>query len=356
MNNNITCTQVIARLEENNLNHAIMPLQNNVKIVVTERGGRILGPFLTDDSASILWLNVAFAQPAGFKEFLKAGDWNLGGERIWLAPEVLFNLTDKDDFAGSNVIQPPIDPGQYTLFRPTPAECRLHQAVALEMYNLASGKKRFTLERVISPVDDPLTYVNGYPGLTEGVIFAGYEQIVTLTELEPDNVMSQSWNLVQLNPGGRLLIPTTIPVEPTVYQKTIDETFHAVHLNFVELNITGNRQYKVGYKAAHLLGRMGYLNRFDNYRDYLFIRHYANNPSSPYIDAPNFAPYAWGDSAQVYNDSGDYGGFGEMECHGQTIGGRTKKTTGMDPTITWLYVGQPEQIKTIARHLLGVTI
>ena len=61
-----------------------------------------------------------------------------------------------------------------------------------------------------------------------------------------------------------------------------------------------------------------------------------------------------GDSVHVYNDSGALGGFGELECFGQTIGGDNDRTASSDPMILWLYVGPEEQIEDISLHLLGV--
>jgi hypothetical protein len=42
-----------------------------------------------------------------------------------------------------------------------------------------------------------------------------------------------------------------------------------------------------------------------------------------------------------------------MECHGQTIGGPTGRSVSADQFLLWLYVGAPERIGRIARHLLG---
>jgi len=88
MNNRITLNQIINRFEENNLSYEIIPLPNNFKITVLQRSGRIFGPFSGEESESILWINKCFAHKEDFKAFLESGNWNLGGDRIWMAPEL----------------------------------------------------------------------------------------------------------------------------------------------------------------------------------------------------------------------------------------------------------------------------
>ena len=45
------------------------------------------------------------------------------------------------------------------------------------------------------------------------MVFAGYEQLMTLSEVEHDGPMSQTWNIIQLKPGGALLIATFFSAE-----------------------------------------------------------------------------------------------------------------------------------------------
>lgn len=46
MSGKITDRQIIERLEENGLRYGMLALRNNVTIIVSQRGGRIFGPFL----------------------------------------------------------------------------------------------------------------------------------------------------------------------------------------------------------------------------------------------------------------------------------------------------------------------
>lgn len=356
MNNKITFRQVVDCLDKNDLPYAVFALQNDVKVIVSQHGGRVFGPFLSQESESILWLNQAFAHPASFEEFLNSGDWNQGGDRVWIAPEIQYTIRDRNDFWGSYHFPTQMDPGQYVMDQHKPGQWRLSLDLSLQAYNLASGRKKLHLERLINRVEDPLRHLSDYRALTEGVIFAGYEQIVSLSEGTSDDIMSESWSVIQLNPGGLLLIPASPYVEFIDYFEPIDESLQTFHSDHVRLKITGDRQYKVGYKAAHVFGRLAYFYHLDDGRAYLIVRNFFNNPSVPYVEEPPHIPGCRGHSIHVYNDGGDFGGFGELECNGQTIGGVTGRSTSLDQMVLWLYVGAPDRLKKLLPHLLGIEL
>jgi Family of unknown function (DUF6786) len=356
VNNEITFQQVVDRLEENRIPYGLMELQAGVTIVISRRGGRIFGPFFARESESIFWINGAFAQAGAFKEFLRSRSWNLGGDRLWIAPEIQYHVPDRSNFWGSVFWPAQVDPGTYALEQPSPGECRLEQEMTLQAYNLASGQKDLHLERHIRQVDDPLRNLSNYQALSAGVQFAGYEQVVTLSERTQDDIVSEAWSLTQLNPGGNLIIPCSPRVEYTDYYKPIDGDLQMIHANHVRLKITGNRQYKVGYKAAHVFGRLAYHNHLADGRAYLIVRNFFNNPSAPYTEEPDHTPGCRGHSIHVYNDDGNAGGFGELECNAQTIGGDTGRSASTDQFVLWFYLGAPDKVQEIGLHLLGIEL
>jgi hypothetical protein len=356
MSDKVTFRQVLSRLEENGLAYARLAWQNGITVLILQRGGHFLGPFLSQESESLFWTNRAFADSQTFKEFLAAVNWNVGGDRIWIAPEIQYGVRDRADFWGTVHAPSQVDPGKYTLDQPRPDQWRLTQDITLQAYNLASGRKQLHLERIIHRVEDPLRYVSDYPDLVDGVRFAGYEQVVSLSEGQPDDIMSEAWSVVQLNPGGLLLIPASPRLEYNDYFEPVDGEYQAIYPNHVQVRITGERRFKVGYKAAHVLGRLGYFNHLDDGQAYLIVRNFFNNPSVPYIEEPPAVPGRRGHSIHVYNDSGDFGGFGELECNGQTIGGVTRRSSSTDQFDLWLYVGPPEKVKRLIPHLLGIEL
>jgi hypothetical protein len=354
--NKISFRQVLDRYQENNLAYGLLPLQNDMTAVISGRGGHILGPFLSEDGERITWTHPAFATRAGFQEFLALDSWNVGGDRIWIGPEIQFGTSDRTDFWGTVHAPSRLDPGQYRLDQPRGDQWRLSQDVTLTAYNLASGQKQLHLERLIRRVEDPLRHLADHTRLMAGVRFAGYEQMVSLSEAQHDHIMSETWSVVQLNPGGVLLIPASPRLEYSDYFDPIDEEHQTLHPDHARIKISGRRRFKVGYKAAHVFGRLAYFNHLDGGRAYLIVRNFFNNPSAPYIDEPPDRPGCHGHSIHVYNDDGSFGGFGELECNGQTIGGHTGRSSSNDQMVLWFYVGPSEAVTRLVPHLLGIEL
>lgn len=355
MNSHITYSQVIRALDENRAAYGLLPLQNNVSLVITRRGGRVLGPFLSPASESLFWINPAFASPEAFRAFLAAGGTNLGGERLWITPEIQYHVQDRTRMGDTYILPPEIDPGHYTLEQTRPDEWRLEQNMRLEAYNTASGIKELHLQVTIHPAADPLRYTTHYAELLDGITFAGYEQVVKLSETKRDAIMSEAWNLIQINPGGDILIPASPHTGWRDYYEPA-ENGQEIHADHIRVHITGQRRYKLGYQAVHTFGRLAYFNTLDGDQAYLIVRNFFNNPSAPYIEEAASAPWTWGDAIHIYNDSGSLGGFGELEVHGQTIGGETRRSASQDQMVLWFYAGPTIQIHKLIPHLLGITI
>jgi hypothetical protein len=355
MDNKISYRTLITRLEENALPYGILHLQNGIRAVITQRGGRIY-PFPDEESTCLFWVNSAFAEPKAFKDFLDSGHWNLGGDRIWIAPEVQYSISDRNDFYGSFHLQEQMDPGHYQLEPAQNDGWRLHQDVKMDAHILAFGQKELHIDRLTQKVDDPLRFLDDYQTLIEGVKYGGYEQLITLEEKAHDDIVSEVWSLIQLNPGGTLYIPSLPRLEYTDYLAPVGKEFVNFHPNYVSLKITGDHNYKQGYKSSGVSGRMGYFNVLEEGVACLVIRNFFNNPSAHYSEEAAHIPGRRGHSIHVYNDDGGLGGFGEMECNGQTIGGASGRSVAQEQLVLWIYIGISGKVKEIALRLLGIQI
>ena len=337
--------------------YQLMQLPSGAILFVTQRGGRILGVFPSGGVANLLWTNTnALVSGNALESFKTSHGWNLGGERVWIAPEVQYIIQDRTDFWGTHRLPSAIDPGNYTLDRTDAGHLTLSQSLTLTAYNLGRGTATLDVQRSIFPVPDPLRSLYNYEQLIQSVQFIGYSQTVTLREKGVSNLQSESWNLVQLQPGGQLYIPVFGTVDSSNYFGDVpDEARLAKNDGYLKINITGQRQYKIGYKATCMTGRMAYLNTQPDGNGYLLVRHFDNNPGATYSEEPPDQPGINGHSVHVYNDGGGFGGFGEMECSGQSIGGHTGRTTSTDEFQMWAYVGQVEHLKVILYTLNGVS-
>jgi len=346
---------ILERFAENKLLYYDLSLQHGVTFIVPQFGARLLGPFLPNSVDPLYWINPAFHDSQAFRNLLQT-DWNMGGDRFWIAPEIQFLTRDRFDYWGTGFVPTQMDPGNWQVNKHTDDLLTFHSSFTLDAYNLAYGKKELEVEISVKPTADPLRHLLDYSSLISETLFAGYEQTFMLCEKKNDEILSASWNLIQLNPGGLLYIPTTHKAETTDYMEPIDEHYQQSYPHSVRLRITGDRRFKVGFKASQTFGRMAYLNDLDLERSYLIVRHFSNHPSAEYPEEPPETPGRRGDSIFVYNDDGEYGGFGEMECHGRTLGGKSGISTITDHYSLWMYIGKRDHLKMIMLLLLGVDI
>lgn len=350
----IQLTQLKATLDGAGEQYHILPLQGDAALCITRRGGRILGLFPTPETENLLWTNThVLADPKTLTAFANDGDWNLGGERVWIAPEIQYNIHDRSNFWETHHLPQAIDPGSYTL-EVNGDTVTLEQEMMLEAYNIGTGTKQLRVKRVIAPIPDPLRRFS--VSIPDDVTYCGYRQASTLTELNDRPLYSESWNLVQVNPGGSLYILTTGRIDIAEYFGDVPDDAKKVQNGHINIRITGDRQYKVGYKAAGILGRLAYCNTLSSGRAYLLIRQFDNDPSATYSEEPPDMPGSNGYSVHVYNDDGEFGGFGEIECNGRAIGGDTGRTSSTDVCRMWVYVGSPQSLQVIADALLGIAL
>jgi hypothetical protein len=355
----ITAAQILARFEENHLPCRTLALQNGVTIIVTEWGGRVLGPFLPGSEEALFWTHPAFADPQAFRMLIET-DWNLGGDRMWIGPELQYLVRDRTDYFGSSFIPRAMDPGAWRMTAEGD-RCRLDIDMTLEAFNLASeafnlasGCKQLHLDVHLRPAADPLRHLPDAAALLDGVVYAGYEQTAALSETAADAIPSCIWNVVELLPGGELVIPTRFGYPPTVYTGMIAGDRVQPRPGQARVSLDGRQMIKIGYKALDVTGRMGYLYPMPGEKTCLVVRTFPDHPACDYPEEPPDHPAPHGDSLFVYNDDGTYGGYGEMECFGHTIGGPAGISQATDTFGLFLYQGETTRVLEIARRFLGV--
>lgn len=338
--------------------YAILPLQGDACALITERGARVAGLFSSPGSENLLWTdNTAWLDAGHWSDFVAQGGWNLGGERIWIAPEIQYNVRTRADFWGTLHVPPAMDPGTYRL-EPGQDRVDLQAQMSLAASNLATGVQDLTVHRQIIPVSDPLAKT--YP-VSPAVRYCGYQQSVAL-HAGNRQIVAEAWNLVQVPAGGVLLIPCLPEVVCSDYFGDVPDEVRSIQYGdvpYLRLTLNGKRQYKVGYQAASVIGRMGYLRRQTDGQMSLLIRSFFNNPSNMYAEEPPAQIGRSGHSIHVYNDGGEFGGdlsFGEMECTGTTLHAGSTSDHVEDSFVLWAYTGPEAAIQRIVHLLLGVRL
>lgn len=351
----ITKATVIDRLEENGLAFQEVPVSEKRSVIVTAHGGRVFGPFGGADQASLLWLNDGFGERERFSRVLADG-LPLGGERLWISPEIQYGVTDRTNFWETLFIPDAVDPGNYEIETNTIGEVKLSQQIELQAHNIGFGMKKLTLARTIQATSDPLRHLAEYDQLTRNIEFAGYRHTVCLRDLAPDGIRSEAWSLIQVNPGGTVLLPALSRPEYHDYFEPAPSDLVSSRDRELRAKITGRRQYKIGVKSTNTIGRAAYLSPLDGERHALILRSFHNDPALPYADEPPQNPGEAGFSIHIYNDDGRFGGFGELENMAGTIGGSAHRAESTDLFELWVYYGSIEALRGVALHLLGVEL
>ncbi len=333
------------------MNCEILEVGDGWKVIVSEHGGHIFGPFSDLYPEGIFWIPDAVKDKNRYKELIDNGIWNIGGDRVWIAPEIQFNIRDRSRFRETLDTPKTIDPGSYRMSREK--DCiRLSMSLDLESHNTVEGSMHIDFSRMIHYAPDPLRKLPAYRELMEGLSYCGLEEVIDLKVSSDQDVLAESWDLLQIRPKGTLFIPMYEPLRGTDHYEPAGD-HETVADNGICLRITGDSRYKIAYRSAVMTGRFGYLADSDTDSSVLIIVCYPNNPSAMYSEEPPLIEGDTGYSIHVYNDDGNSGGFAEMECNMLTVGNPTRIHHSTDRLTKWIFTGKTDRLKRIAQILLG---
>ena len=321
------------------------------QVIVSEHGGHIFGPFSDSCPEGIFWIPEAVRDREKYKELIDQKIWNIGGDRVWIAPEIQFNITDRSRFRETLNTPKTIDPGSYRMTRDGD---RIHLNMELDLtsYNTVTGSLHADFHRMIHPAKNPLRKLPMFEELMEGLSYCGLEEVIDLKVSGDEGILAESWDLLQIRPKGTLFIPMYCPLRGTDHYEPAGD-HETVTENGILLRITGDSRYKIAYRSAVMTGRFGYLADSDSDTSVLVIICYPNNPSAMYSEQPPLIEGDTGYSIHVYNDDGNSGGFAEMECNMLTVGSPTGIDHSTDRLTKWVFTGSKERLKAAAKILLG---
>ena len=341
---------VQARLRAAGVNAERLRVGPEAVVVVSPWGGRIYGPFF-DSGPCENWLPEAFSSDDALTALVASRSWNLGGDRLWVGPEITYMIPDRSDYWGSCTMPPSMDPGTHHLTR-SGDEITLHREVNLQAFIKPSGSVSVQLQLRVRPVAHPLRHLRGEDAaLSLG--YAGYVTEVRTTVRSDGAQPVESWVLAQVQAGGTALVAASPQAQVTDYYEPVDELLRQVP-GGLTVSLTGADRFKVGFAAPNVTGRVGYLRRTP-LRDHgvLLVRASHSEPSAEYAEEPDPTPGVRGDPLHLYNDDGALGGFAEVEARGTPLLG-----PGPDPVVdrfaTWWFCGPVEELAVVAQHLLGI--
>jgi len=317
-------------------------------LLVTEHAGRVLGVFLDLVADNLLRVHPeVLAGGERARSFFESDEWNLGGDRLWLSPELELHFRDAEHPTPEAYDVPPeIDPGRYTVVQASEHAVQLE--IGGELVNRRSGRPfRFHVRRTIGLCPAPCD--------TMEVSYIGYALSSELRIPEVDRPEAQYglWQLLEVPPGGTICIPVQRPPELVDYFGTGIAGHVRTRPYAVEFPVTGTGRHKLGLRAADARGLMAYWKAQPDATATLIVRQCSVFPGEVYADYPAGQPQRRDVALQCYTGADDGGGFGELEYH--TPAARAENFFLIrDESRTWCFGGSAERVSQIASELLGV--
>lgn len=261
--------------------------KEDTKVVVSERGGRIVGVFV-DGSPNLLWVNPRL------EEILSGDEWNIGGLRLWLSPERNFFYSSPEKFEGW-FCPKGLDPAQYRLAKVEPMHLLLESRV-LVYDNLLKSNLEGSVKREIRILEIRRKYLKLW--IREGIVgeYAG--------RVNP-------WVLAQVPVGwknvGTVLIPVKKNCKPIHYFREIPkDRLHSTD-GCISFRIDGGLVTKLGIRPEDLReigsGQIAYITQVDRRLWSAIILSSSNLPVSQEdcLDVPKYDPEGYRASIQSYN-------------------------------------------------------
>jgi hypothetical protein len=329
-----------------------LTLPDGTRLLLLPYGARLLS-LCAESDENFFWTNPPLDDAGTARALFAGSGWhNTGGDRTWVAPELDTFFPNAD----SNQYWQPrqLDMSDYAL-APAGGGVELSRSMSLHLARPNCDVK-LELRKWFGPAANPLRYERDMTAAAAAVQYAGYTQRVTLRSLDaaaggpPVGI----WNLVQLPPGGEMLVPLYSRAAPQKCFGDIpaDRVTIEDHLLRVRADFPGS--HKIAVKAAALCGRTGYRYRQGDHWS-LVVRNFFVNPSGAYIDIQRHDPEDYGYAFQMCRvDEAAYGSFCEMEYHAPALGACPDPAHSEDVSQVWAFRGPRASIDHIAHKLLGV--
>ncbi len=332
---------------------ALFDTPDGSRLLLLPYGARVLGLFAPRDDENFYWSNPALENVDAARALFASAGWhNTGGDRTWLAPEL---DTFHPDAGLDRYVQPrQLDMSDYAVERAA-GGTTLSKRMTLHLAR-PDRDVDLRLAKWLGPAPNPLRCERGMGEILGSVDYAGYTQRTTL-ELVGRSAGAAAevgiWNLIQLPPGGELLVPTYARAEPQHYFGDIPREFFTIEDRLLRLRVGFRASHKVALRATAVCGRAGYVYPQGD-RWSLVIRSFFVNPSGQYLDVRKSDPDDLGYALQVCRvDEPEFGSFFELEYHAPALGSPPDPGRSEDVSQVWAFRGRRDAIAAVAQRLLG---
>lgn len=270
-----------------------LPLADGAYLLATDHGGRIYGP-LSDAIDSPDW----WPEPDELSRCLQANTWNIGGERVWLAPEAFFNYTDATRIIETYAVSPALDPARWTVTA-TPTGLTLHLVLDMPLAGTHSVIG-IRITRNIQPLPDRM----------------GYSQEVTVAQTSGDPLPIVPWLIRQVVPGGEAFMDAVAGASGDTVFGDAPPAAIAPASDQWRVAFSGTGFFKTIYRCESLHdGSISYVSpRASGMRSLTITARMV--AAEDYPESLPGAPGKRGHCASLFYDSGQFGAYGEIEIYG----------------------------------------
>jgi hypothetical protein len=322
-------------------------------VVVSSWGGRVYGPFF-DGGAPANWLPPEFGDVDALRGLVARGAWNVGGDRVWIGPEIAYMVSDRSDYWGSYEMPPSLDPGRHDLALVDDAAV-LDSTATLHAHTAPEGGATADLRVRVAAAPHPLRHLrlgDDDRRRVDAVGYAGYRTEVRLAFASEGRQEAESWLLDQVPGGGTAFVGATPGVQVTDYYEPVGDLLSAVP-GAVAVELPGDTRFKVGFAAPQVTGRVAHVRALPGGRALAFVRSSPVDPSAEYSEEPDPSPGVRGDALHLYDDDGGLGGFAEVEARGTPVVGPAPEAV-TDTFASWWFRGAPDDVARVVEMLVGV--
>jgi hypothetical protein len=319
---------------------------DGTQLLVLPQGGRVLGLYARDKPDNFFWTHPALKTAAGARRLLADPRWpNPGGDRTWLAPSTELFIRDLRRIWETYREPSAVDPGRYRCIGRDGALWLVNRA-RLQLFR-RGGTALVEIRKTFGPAPDPLRHERGFG---TSVHYAGYSTTLSLRILSnPRRAPIGLWPLLQLPPGGEMILPTFHRSPPlTLFGKVPQSDVHVTD-HLIRYRMHGRTSAKLAVRAVATAGRMGYVRAITDGQAELVIRNFSVNPSGEYVDTPFDDLADLGYSVQACNVAdATLGHFSEIEHHVPT----TRSADATEVSQVWAYRGTRASVQKVIRRLL----
>lgn len=323
-------------------------------IVAANASARVLR-LTTESGYDFLWMNKGIESLKEDDLYTDEGWLNLGGDRIWIAPECEIHVSDTSRWSETHRVPTEMDPGDYAIAR-TESGVEMRSEFALYNHRLKC-EFGLSVSRIVEPSANPLKDLRSDSDLLDAE-YVGYHQKseISLKSSPLAGLKVGIWHLAQVPAVGEIIVPVTVTKSPKVYFGPEGSDGLKVGTSLVRLSVDASRYFKIGVKAGYSYGRSAFARQDSNGAWTLLVRNFGVDPSAEYVDYPADDQEDRGYAIQCFMDDGSLGSFGEVEHHAPGIGSGLGKASQIDECDTWGFRGEKKTIERIGETLLGRAI